>query len=100
MVSRKGRSRGSQSGMVLPEGITASKPSKLWKIIKVIKDEGPGDYLQLTERMKKRWKYYPAAHSLYTLLSGRKDVFVVIEDRGRTAGKVYDLKEEIRDAMD
>ena len=50
--------------------------------------------------MKKRWRYYPAAHSLYTVLGGRKDVFVVVEDRGKAAGKVYDLKEEIRDAMD
>ena len=100
MVSKKGRTRGSQSGMRLPEGITSSKPSTLWKIIKVIKDEGPGDYLQLTERMKKRWRYYLASHSLYTVLGGRTDVFVVVEDRGKAAGKVYDLKEEIRDAMD
>jgi hypothetical protein len=99
MVSRKGRTRGSQCGMVLPEGITSSKPSSLWKIIKVIYDDGPGNYKDLQERMKARWKYYPAPNSLYTTLKARSDVFIMTKDNGNFPDE-YDLREEIRNAMD
>jgi hypothetical protein len=97
MVSRKGRTSGGQKGMMLPNGITSSRPTTLWKMMKVIKDEGPTNYLGMQERMKSRWKNYPAPHSLYTLLAKRTDVFVVVNEG---TNKIYDLKEEIRDAMD
>ena len=85
-----------QKGMELPEGIFCSRPTTLWKMIKVIKDDGPTNYTGMQERMKKRWKNYPPPHSLYTMLAKRKDVFVLVDEKY----KIYDLKEEIRNAMD
>jgi len=99
MVSKKGKSKGEQCGMSLPEGVTSSTPSKLWKIIRVIYDDGPGDYRALISRMKARWRYYPSPQSLYTTLGKRTDVFIVVEDRGHKSN-VYDLKEEIKNVMD
>ena len=96
MVSRKGRTSGGQKGMMLPLGLTSSRPTTLWKMMKVIKDEGPANYISMAERMKKRWKNYPPPHSLYTTLSKRKDIFVVVDVKNR----IYDLKEEVKNAMD
>ena len=96
MVSRKGRGKGGQAGMQLPEGITSSKPSTLWKIMKTMKEEGPLHWKELMSQMKLRWKYYPPPTSLYTTLARRTDVFVLVDKKN----KIYDLKEEIKDAMD
>ena len=85
-----------QKGMELPDGIFCSRPTTLWKMIKVIKDGGPTNYIGMLERMKARWKNYPPPHSLYTMLAKRKDVFILVDDKY----KIYDLKEEIRNAMD
>lgn len=98
MVSRKGRTKGLQKGMALPKGITSSRPTTLWKMIEVLK-EGPADYRVMTQRLQKRWRNYPSPHSLYTTLSKRTDVFIVVDDRGNKAS-IYDLKEEIKNAMD
>ena len=96
MVSRKGRGKGGQAGMQLPEGITSSKPSTLWKIMKIIKDEGPLNHKELMARMKLRWRNYPPPHSLFTTLARRTDVFIMVDNEY----KKYDLKEEVRNAMD
>tara|TARA_R110002020_G_scaffold180021_2_gene373848 strand:+ start:42 stop:332 length:291 start_codon:yes stop_codon:yes gene_type:complete len=85
-----------QKGMELPEGIFCSRPTTLWKMMKVLKDDGPANHVTMAERMKAKWKNYPPPHSLYTLLAKRKDVFILVD----TKFKLYDLKEEIRDAMD
>jgi hypothetical protein len=99
MVSRKGRTNGGQKGMMLPKGITSSRPTTLWKMIKVLKDDGPADYRTMGDRMKAKWKNYPPPHSIYTLLAKRTDIFIVVEDRGNHAN-LYDLTEEIRNVMD
>ena len=99
MVSRKGRTRGNQKGFRLPGNLTHSKPSTLWKIMTIIKDEGAGTYQDLIARMKLRWRYYPSPQSLYTILGKRTDIFVVVIDGGNGAN-VYDLKEEWKNVMD
>jgi hypothetical protein len=98
MVSRKGRGNGEQKGMALPKGITSSRPTTLWKMIEVLR-EGPTDYRGMTTRLQKRWRNYPSPHSLYTLMAKRTDIFIVVENRTNKAS-VYDLKEEIKNAMD
>lgn len=85
-----------QKGMELPEGVFCSRPTTLWKMIKVLKDDGPANYRTMSERMRNRWKNYPPPHSLYTMLAKRKDVFVLIDKKD----KIYDLQEDVRDAMD
>ena len=96
MVSRKGRGKGGQTGMQLPKGITSSKPSTLWKMMKVMKDEGPLHWKELMDKLRLRWKNYPPPSSLYTTLARRTDVFILVDEKN----KKYDLKEEIRNAMD
>ena len=94
MVSRKGTTNRLQDGMKLPDGITSSRPSTLWKVIKVIKDDGVGTKAEITERMRAKWKNFPTLTSLAMMLHHRPDVFVKVDnDR-------WDLKEEIRNAMD
>jgi|TARA_R100001443_G_scaffold113930_1_gene129261 hypothetical protein len=94
MVSRKGRTNGLQDGMKLPDGITSSRPSTLWKIIKVIKDDGAGTKAEIIERMRAKWKNFPTLTSLSMVLHGRIEIFIKVDNER------WDLKEEIRDAMD
>ena len=89
-------SKGEPNGMGLPKGITSSRPGYLWKIITILKEDGPSSWQEIMVRMKLRWRYYPTPNSLYTTLARRPDVFVLIDKEN----KKYDLKEEIRNAVD
>ena len=86
-----------QNGMVLPEGLTSSRPTTLYKIMKILKENGDLSKDAMLSRMKGRWKYYPDAKKLVAILHKRKDVFTWKLDRKI---KIYNLLEEWRNAMD
>ena len=86
-----------QRGMVLPEGLTSSRPTTLYKIMKILKEDGGLSKDAMLSRMKERWKYYPDAKKLVAILHKRKDVFTWEAD-GKI--KTYNLLEEWRNAMD
>jgi len=94
-MKRKGKKM--QNGMVLPEGLTSSKPTTLYKIMKILKENGELSKDAMLSRMKLRWKYYPDAKKLVAILHKRNDVFTWKLDRKI---KIYNLLEEWRNAMD
>ena len=85
-----------QNGMLLPKGLYAAKPGALWKIMKVLKEEGPASHKIISARMHRRWKYYPYTNRLCAILSKRQDVFILVNIKD----KIYDLKDEWKDVMD
>lgn len=94
-MKRKGKKM--QNGMVLPEGLTSSRPTTLYKIMKILKENGELSKDAMLSRMKERWKYYPDTKKLVAILHKRKDVFTWKLDRKI---KIYNLLEEWRNAMD
>jgi len=85
-----------QNGMKLPDGVFSSRPSVLWKIMTILKENGAGDKTFIMNEMKKRWRYYPSHQQLATIMCKRTDLFDLVNKERL----IYDLKGKWKDAMD